>query len=330
MNWLRTLSACVLLFAAFSCMALAQTDEEDKQEIPTFKSNVNVVSLFFDVKDKKGRFVPGLTQDDFQIFEDGQLQRIKFFNADTNVPLAIGILIDTSLSQSQVLSMEQEIGAAFLRNVLHEQDLAFVLNFDLDATLMQDLTHSPDELRAALRAVKINAPMCNGIPTFDGGPDPVKCRGGTVLYDAIYLASEEKLKAETGRKAMVVLTDGQDEGSKKKIRDAIEAAQEANSVVYVLLITDEDFYGRYGYTGEAAMRRIADETGGRVIHVGNNDQKLKEAFQQIAAEMRSQYGIGYTPTNHAQDGTFRQIEIKTKPIYQVQARTGYYAPKPKE
>jgi VWFA-related protein len=330
MKWLLMKCMCVLPFAAFACMAGAQTEYPDARSIPTFKANVRVVSLFFDVKDQRGRFIPNLAKDDFQVYEDGAPQTIKFFSADTSTPIAIGILVDTSASQKQVLAMEREIAAVFLQNVLREQDLAFVMNFDVDATLMQDLTHSPDELRSALRDLRIKAPVCSGIPGFDGGLDSSRCSGGTVLYDAIFLAAEEKLKHEAGRKAMVVLTDGQDEGSKTKLRAAIDAAQQANCPVYVLLLADQEFYGQYGYDGETPMKRIADETGGRLINVSNSDEKLRRAFEEIASEMRSQYSIGYTPSNHLEDGSFRQVEIKTQESYIVDVKNGYYAPKPQD
>jgi VWFA-related protein len=320
----------ILLLAAFACTAHAQAENQNDQNVPTFKANVNVVNLFFNVKDKHGALIPNLTKDDFQISEDGKPQTIKYFNANTDLPLTLGILIDTSGSQTRVLPMEQEIGAAFLAEVLQKKDLAFVINFDLDADLVQDFTNSPHDLRTALNKVKINAPPCGGAPGLGGGPLPSNCRGGTVLYDAVYLAAEEKLKNEVGRKAMVILTDGQDEGSKLKPRDAIEAAQKADTIVYVLLIADRGFYGGFGYGGDSAMKKLAEETGGRVIVVGNNDKKLKEGFDQIAAEMRSQYNIGYTPINRALDGSFRKIEIKTKTGYKVQSRAGYYAQKPRD
>ncbi len=339
----------MLLLAAWATAASAQTDNqtsqdgqqksqdeqqkpqnEDQQDIPTFKANVNVVNIFFNVRDKHGTLMPNLPKDDFQLFEDGQQQTIKYFNANSDLPLTLGILIDTSGSQMRVLPMEQDIGAAFLAEVLKEKDEAFVINFDLDAELVQDFTNSPHELRLALNKVKINAPMCGGAPGLGGGPLPTNCRGGTVLYDAIYLAAEEKLKNEVGRKAMIVLTDGEDEGSKLKIRDAVEAAQKADSIVYVLLIADRGFYGHFGYSGDSAMKKICEETGGRMITVGNNDKKLKEAFDQIAAEMRSQYNIGYTPSNRSLDGSFRKIEVKDKQGLKVETRAGYYAQPQKE
>ena len=135
------------------------------------------------------------------------------------------------------------------------------------------------------------------------------------------------LSKEVGRKAMIILTDGQDEGSRLKLQDAIEAAQKADAIVYVLLCADRGFYGGFGYSGEGDMRKLTEQTGGRVINVGNKFDKLREAFDQIAAELRSQYNIGYTPTNEKKDGTYRKVEIKSKQGYKIQARAGYYAGK---
>ena len=132
---------------------------------------------------------------------------------------------------------------------------------------------------------------------------------GTLLYDAVYLASNEKLNQETGRKAMIILTDGEDEGSRTKINDAIAAAQKSNAIIYVILIADTGFYGNFGfgYSGYSAAKKMAEETGGRVINVGNNGKKLEDAFQQIEDELRTQYVASYTPSNAKLDGTFRHI-----------------------
>jgi VWFA-related protein len=160
-----------------------------------------------------------------------------------------------------------------------------------------------------------------------GGPLPGSCSPkGTLLYDAVYLASYDKLAKEVGRKAMILLTDGEDQGSKERIQDAIEAAQKSDSIVYVLLIADRGFYGFGGYSGDREMKKMTADTGGRVIEVGNKREKLQEAFDEIAKELRTQYNIGYTPTNGKLDGGFRKVEIHTtEKNLKVQARTGYYA-----
>src|SRR5580693_3256307 len=310
-------------------------DQSTDQSTATVKVNVEVVQLFFNVKDKHGALIPHLTKENFELYEDGQLQTIKYFKAESDLPLTLGILIDSSGSQMRVLDMEKEVGASFLESTLRAKDEAFVISFDVDITLLQDFTNSVSRLRHALNEAKINTGGvgCSGGPIGPQGPIPCSSTGqrGTALYDAVYLASHDEFSHEVGRKAMILLTDGEDEGSRLKIKDAIEAAQKADAICYVLLIADRGFYGMGGYSGDREMKKLAGETGGRVIEVGNKVDKLKEAFDQIAQELRSQYNVGYTPTNTALDGTFRKVEIHTtKKDYKIQARSGYYAVPKKE
>jgi VWFA-related protein len=301
---------------------------DDQNPVTTFKAGVNIVQLFFNVKDKHGALIPNLTKDDFQIAEDGSPQTIKYFTAESNLPLTLGILIDASGSQRNVIDMEKEVGGAFLRQILTDKDEAYVMSFDITVDLLQDFTRDVHRLQSALNKAKVNVDYTSGgIPGMGGGPVPQHNSPGTLLYDAVYLSSHDMLAKEVGRKAMVLLTDGQDEGSKLRIQDAIEAAQKADSIVYVLLCADRGFYGSIGggYSGEGDMRKLTEQTGGRVINVGNKFDKLREAFDQIAAELRSQYNIGYTPTNTKIDGTYRKLEIKSKQNYKIQSRAGYYA-----
>src|SRR5262252_2895193 len=338
----RTLSLVVLLSAAPLIFAQsgpeptqgqqpaagAQQSEDSQKPSETLKVNVNVVQLFFNVKDKHGALIPNLAKDDFQILEDGKSQTIKYFTAETNLPLTIGMMIDSSGSQRNVLDMEKEVRGAFLKQILTDKDEAFVISFDITVDLLQDFTRDTHRLQAALDKAKVNVDVTSGgIPGMGGGPVPTRNAPGTLLYDAVYLSAHDMLSQETGRKAMILLTDGQDEGSRLKIQDAIEAAQKADAIVYVLLCADRGFYGGFsmGYSGEGDMRKLTEQTGGRVINVGNKFDKLREAFDQIANELRSQYNIGYTPTNTKQDGGFRKLEIKSKQNYKIQARSGYYA-----
>jgi VWFA-related protein len=318
-----------------SCLVAQQQDApppaqdqqapSDQDSLQTFKSQVKVVNIFFNVKDKHGMLISNLTKDDFQVNEDGKPQNVKYFSAESNQPLTLGIMIDTSASQTRVLPLEQEACAEFLHEVLREKDLAFVINFDVDVDLDQDFTNNVRELSRSLNKMQINAGMGGGPPGLGGGPIPTTPRG-TLLYDAIYLAADEKLKNEVGRKAMIIFTDGEDQGSRLRIQDAIEAAQKADTICYVILIADRGFYGGFGYSGDADMRKLAEQTGGRVIEVGNKQDKLKQAFEQIQNELRSQYNIGYTPTNAKLDGSYRKIQIHTRGgDYKVQARQGYYA-----
>jgi VWFA-related protein len=330
----------LLLFAAGA--GSAQTQSTPSPDAPnsndsdnpteTLKVSVNVVQLFFNVKDKRGALIPNLKKEDFQVFEDGKPETIKYFTPESNLPLTLGILIDSSGSQGRVLDMEKQIGGAFLSQILTEKDLAFVIDFDVNVDLIQDFTNSVHLLKAALNSTRINTGGGGGvIPGMGGGPVPT-ANGprGTLLYDAIYLASHDELAQQVGRKAMIILTDGEDQGSQLKIQDAIEASQKSDSIVYVLLCADRGFYGFGGYSGEGEMKKLSQQTGGRVIDVGNNPDKLKQAFNQIADELRSQYNIGYTPTNAVRDGSFRKVEIRPKSKdYKIQARSGYYAVAPK-
>jgi VWFA-related protein len=305
----------------------------EEQSVATFKVSVNLVDVFFTVKDKAGNLVPHLTKDDCTITEDKAPQTLKSFVAETQQPLTLGILLDTSGSQQRVLPLEQEVGSQFLQRVLRQKDEAFLLSFDVDVDLMQDFTNSARLLTRAMNKAEINTAAGNGaagIPGAGGGTVPtIGNPKGTVLYDAVYLAANVKLNQESGRKAMILLTDGEDEGSNHKIGEAIAAAQRSNVLVYVILIADRGFYGGFGYTGYSAMKRMTEETGGRLIDVGNNGKKLEAAFQQIEDELRTQYLASYTPSNTKLDGGFRKIGVECRGDgMKVQVRKGYYATPP--
>lgn len=304
--------------------ALAQESRpapNQQNQIPTFRKNVNVVNVFFTVKDKHGALVPNLAKDDFQISEDGKPQTIKYFSAETNLPLTLGILVDSSGSMQNMLPEEKVVAGDFLRQVITDKDLAFVISFDISVDLLQDLTSDVRMLRTGLEKARINVGTGGGgFPGIGQGPVPVSRPKGTLLYDGVYLASDEVLSRQAGRKAMVVLTDGVDQGSRLRLKDAIEAAQKADAICYVLLISDP----HYG-SDPHEMGQMAEQTGGRLITVSNPD-KLGKAFKEISDELRSQYSIGYTPINEKHDGSFRKIELKSKDGYKIQARRGYYAP----
>ena len=305
----------------------------DETPMTTFKVNVNLVDMFFTVKDKNNQLVPHLTKGDCTILEDKVPQTLKKFEAETNQPLTLGILLDTSGSQERVLPLEQDAGSQFLERVLRKKDEAFLINFDVNVDLLQDFTNNPHELARAMNKAQINTAGGNGggIPGLGGGTVPtIGDPKGTLLYDAINLASNEKLNQETGRKAMIILTDGEDEGSRTKIGDAIAAANRNNVIVYVILIADRAMYWNQGmgYYGYGAAKKIADETGGRVIDVGNNGQKLQAAFAQIEDELRTQYVASYTPSNDKLDGSFRRIAVQCGEGMKVQVRKGYYASAP--
>ncbi len=295
--------------------------------VTTLKVEVQVVNVYFNVKDKRGALIPNLKKEDFQVSEDGKPQTIKYFSAESNQPLTLGLLIDTSGSQAHVLPMEQVVGSAFLNDVLTAKDLAFLINFDIQVSLLQDYTSDAERLRRAMLQTQINDGGGGGAVGIAGagqGTIPVTRPKGTLLYDAVYLAANDKLRNQSGRKALILLTDGADYGSEETLNDAIAAAQQAEVMVYVIMIADRGNF----YTGDSEMRKLAGQTGGRVIDVGDNEKKLRRAFDEIATELRSQYMVGYVPTNSALDGKYRKLEVKTnKPEYKIQARKGYFAPK---
>jgi VWFA-related protein len=318
---MRTLVIGALLFFSPFPFTAQQPQPPSGQQPPVFRKTVNLVNVFFTVKDKHGAPVPNLKQDEFQLLEDGKPQNIRFFAAESDQPLTLGILIDSSGSMQHMLPEEKVVAGDFLRQVITSKDLAFVESFDVNVDLLQDLTSDIRLLRAGLERAKINVGGgSSGIPGIGQGPVPISRPKGTLLYDGVYLAADEILSRQVGRKAVVVLTDGVDQGSRLRLKDSIEAAQKADVIVYVLLISDP----QYG-SDPHEMGQMAEQTGGRVIVV-NNPEKLHKAFTEISNELRSQYNIGYYPTNEKHDGAFRKIEIKSKDGYKIQARKGYYAP----
>lgn len=292
----------------------------DIGDTQTLKVNVNLVNLLFSVRDKNG-YITNLHKEDCQILEDKVEQKIRNFTQEKNLPLTIGILLDTSGSQQNVLPLEQEAGAQFLKDVLTPKDEAFLISFDINVDLLADYTNSSREIKRALDKASINTGAGTGSVTGNGSPR------GTLLYDAVYLAAHDKLRQEAGRKVLIILTDGQDQGSQETLKSSIETAQKANALVYVILIADRGFYGGFsmGYTGAGDMDKLAKETGGRVINVGNNGKKLEDAFNQIQEELRTQYLVSYTPTNLKLDGSFRTLNVSCGKDTKVQARKGYYA-----
>jgi VWFA-related protein len=291
----------------------------DIGDVQTLKVNVNLVNVYFSVRDKNG-FITNLHKDDCSIYEDKGLQKTKNFTQEKNLPLTIGILLDTSGSQQNVLPLEQTSGAEFLKDVLTPKDEAFLISFDINVNLLADYTNSPREIKRSIDSAQINTGAGTGSVTGNG------TARGTLLFDAVYLAAHDKLRQEAGRKILVLLTDGGDQGSQENLKTATEAAQKANAIIYVILIADRGFYGGFGYTGDADMERLARDTGGRVINVGNNGKKLQEAFDQIQDELRTQYLASYTSTNpKVNDGTFRTLNITCQQGQKIQARKGYYA-----
>ena len=342
------------------------TNTSKENPATTLSVQVNVVNVFATVRDKKGNLVPDLTKDDFTLSEDGRPQSIHYFAKDTDLPLTLGLLVDTSLSQRRVLDQERAASRAFLDQMVRENtDKAFIIHFDREVELLQDLTSSHQKLEAALDLLQ--TPQFNQSPDSnspDSGPGQGGRGGrgfhggGTLLYDAVYLASNELMKKQSGRKALVILSDGVDRGSKETLQYAMETAQRADTIVYSILFKDDEAYqsgGRGGFgfpgtggpgmgggmgrhggrgyppqesrpDGKKVLEQISQPTGGRLFEVSKK-LPIDQIYAQIEQELRTQYNLGYTP-DRAQ-GTaagYHKIQLTTKKKdLVVQARDGYYS-----
>ncbi len=342
------------------------------QPVTTMSVQVKVVNVLATVRDKHGKIVNGLTKDDFSLTEDGRPQTLKYFARETDLPLTLGLLVDTSMSQRRVLNEERDASESFLAQVLREdKDKAFVIHFDREVELSQDLTSSHEQLRAALESLQTpQFTRTSGGGGGGGSNDPGSGRGrgsghhggGTLLYDAVFLASDELMKKQPGRKAVIVLSDGVDMGSKESLEAAIESAQRANTIVYSILFKDDEAYGNgggFGRTGisipgmgvpgmgrggmggpggrggrrypeehadgKKILERISRETGGRMFEVSKKEP-VNQIYSQIQEELRNQYSLGYTP-NPVEPGYHKiQVTASGKDLI-VQARDGYYGDK---
>ena len=293
-------------------------------------SNVDLVNFVFSVQDQRGGFVPGLTATDFRVSEDGRPQAIRFFTAEEQVPLTLGLLLDTSPSQGRVLSEEQRLSDAFFQHVLSSKDLAFVLGFDVDTRILQDLTASKSLLRAAIDGAHIGGGGVSGL--INPGPFPNQSSGATHLWDAIDLACHERLAQQVGRKAIIVITDGVDEGSHYSDAEALRALLETNVILYVIVASDASFYGGYGGFsmvggGAARISKLAEASGGHSFRA--DERNMARAFDQITSELRSQYTLAYHSDRPQRDGSFRKVRIELaagqQAGHKVRARRGYYA-----
>jgi VWFA-related protein len=326
------LAAFPALNAVGSGGATELAQQQQSQPVPQAQQPLNVqvtvVNVFATVRDKHHAIISDLKKEDFKILEDGVEQKVAFFSKELELPITLGLLVDTSGSMTRMLPAEQDAASRFLRQVMRKKDEAMVISFDLDVNLLADFTQDTSVLERAIRRTVINA--AGGGTGINQGPISQPYLGGTHLYDAVYLACHDQLVTEAGRKAIILLTDAVDEGSQLSIKDATEAAQRADAVIHVLLLSDPGFYGYggFGNPGPSAARKMADETGGRVIDV-HNEKTLEKAFDEISSELRSQYVLGYYPTNTKRDGTFRkiQVEIPSNSDTKILARKGYYAPR---
>ena len=323
----------LLIVSALTAALLAQAPQKQakpEQEPAPIKVDVDVVSILASVRDKRGSLVANLEKQDFTVLEDGKPQEIKYFTKETDLPLTIGLLVDVSGSQRNLIDIEHNAASQFFSQVLRKKDEAFLIQFGEECELLQDYTNSTRLLNSALGQLRVSS----GVGGLHPGPVPTAGPPrGTVLYDAIYLAANEKLRTEVGRKVIVVITDGVDQGSRLTINQAVEAAQKADAVIYSIDYSDASAYGGFGMVfggggGEGYLRKMSDETGGHVYKV-DRKHSLDQIFKELQDEMRSQYAIGYTPANDSKDGSYRKLDIKlSNKDLKAQARKGYYAVRP--
>jgi VWFA-related protein len=302
-----------------------KTDQKADEDAGTpIKVDVDVVSLYCSVRNKQNSLVNTLEKSDFELAEDGKAQTIKYFGRETDIPLTIGLLVDVSASQRNLIEVERQAASSFFASVLKKKDLAFLISFGADSELLQDLTGTPRLLQEGLGRLKLNA----GFSGVNSGPVPTMSHArGTVLFDAVYLAAHDMLSKEVGRKAIILITDGEDQGSTYNEKAAIEAAQKSDSIIYGILYVDRQFYGGFnmGYSGSGVLKRMAEETGGRLFQVDRKNT-LEKTFEQIQQEMRTQYLVGYTPSNGTKDGSYRKVDLRVHDKeLKVQVRKGYYA-----
>lgn len=374
----RSLLTALSLFPASRLLLRGQDQDPQpphRDDATKFSTGVKVVNLFATVRNKKGEIVRDLTKDDFLLDEDGRPQEIRYFAAESNLPLTLGLLIDTSGSQRRVLYDERDASNRFLEQVLREdKDLAFIIHFDFEVELLQDLTSSRVKLEKALDELQVGTgnpqqqqtqqqggqyPNGGGYPgggypsgggmgypggmgrrRYPGGGQPYpgqqRRRGGTCLYDAIVLASDELMRKQQGRKALILLTDGVDNGSKLTLSEAVASAQRADTLVYSVLFSDPQAYGGMGGfgrrpigmngpDGKKVLEQISRETGGRFFEV-KKALPIDKVYAAIEEDLRNQYSLGYSPNRTEEDRTYHRIHLVTKRKDQlVQTREGYYA-----
>jgi VWFA-related protein len=284
------------------------------QEDAIFSSDVQVVNLLATVRNKKNEILRDLSKDDFQILENGRPQTIKYFTRETDLPLTIGLLVDTSVSQTGVLDAERGASLRFLDQVLREnKDHVFIMQFDLAVQVRQPLTASRHDLSESLAFV--DTPTRNQLRSQYGG--------GTLLFDAVIEASQETMKKQKGRKALIILSDGGENGSDATLSEAIDAAARTETLIYTILFSD----GSYG-ADRGVMQRLAKETGGGYFEVSKK-LTIDQVYALIQDDLRSQYSVGYVSDRPAQISEFRKVQLTVKrPALVVQSRSRYWAGPP--
>ncbi len=304
--WRPIATATVLLL-----LGSARTPGQDEA---TFTTDVKVVNILATVRTKSGQIVKDLTQDDFSLTENGRPEVIKYFSRESELPLTIGLMVDTSMSQARVLQSERSASFQFVDQVLREgKDKVFVTQFDMAVMTRQQLTSSRRDLEQSLPFV--DTPSKSQLQAQRGG--------GTLLFDAVVKASREIMSGQRNRKAMIILSDGGDNGSDETLNSAIEAAQRADTLIYSILFADP----AYGYEGDGktAMQRLAKETGGSFFEVSKK-HPIDEIYGIIEQELRSQYNLGFVSDQPVRVSEFRKLQLTTnRKDLIVEARDRYWA-----
>ncbi|HZN05419.1 MAG TPA: VWA domain-containing protein [Pyrinomonadaceae bacterium] len=306
---------------------------QDSDEV--IKVDTNLTNIFFTAADRNKRFISNLKAEDIRVLEDGQQQEIFTFQTNIDLPLSLAILIDTSASEERTLPDLKEAARAFLENVLRtSRDEAAIVSFTGETTLEQGFTGNVDRLRRAIDRVEFVPPsgyvgggvVVNGTPPISGTNQQLA--GSTAIWDAVWATSEELIgaSAEHTRRAIILLTDGQDTSSRLKMDEAIQSAQKADALIYAIGIGD-----RYTFNvNEGSLRKIAEKTGGRA-YFPEHQRDLRDAFTQIQKDLREQYLVAYSPINKARDGSYRKIEIQIvnpelrQQNLKLNYRAGYFA-----
>jgi VWFA-related protein len=313
MNRLSTTSAIAVACILATGFLPAARGWWQEQEPASFSSDVQVVNVLATVRDRKAQFIRDLGKDDFLLVEDGRPQTIRYFSRESDLPLTIGLMVDTSMSQVHVLDAERRASFRFIDDVLREgKDKVFVMQFDMNVKTKQDLTGSRADLQESLRLV--DTPTRAELRSQYGG--------GTLLYDSISDASKEVMSKQQGRKALVILSDGGENGSNATLNDAVQEAQRTNTLIYTILFSDGGFGSDFG---KRVMQRLAKETGGSYFEVSKK-QTIDQVYSQIEEDLRSQYSIGYVSDHPATISEFRRIQLTVRrPGMSVNARDRYWA-----
>jgi len=316
----RTPSRRQLLAAAGTlCAPLARAWQD-----VTFSTEIKVVNVLATVRRSNGEIVRSLTKDDFVLTENGRPQQIRYFSAETDLPLTIGLLIDTSWSQRRVMDAEKVASFAFVEEVLREAtDHVFLVQFDMGIQFRQKLTSSRREFEDALRRVEL--PSMRQLE--------LQRDGGTLLYEAVAVAARDVMRPLEGRKALIILSDGVDTQSEVPLSTAIEEAQRAGTLIYSIVFSDANAYGTSlgpllgggDSHGRSVLQRFSRETGGRCLEVSRT-LSIEQIFKDIQDELRSQYNLGYVSDVPVRISEFRKLQLSAKQKgLQVQSQTRYWA-----